>query len=87
MSWTLRPPLGAAHGPGAEAVSEAQYLMVSGRDVTGQRQAEQALLTSETRYKHVVENKPGLRLHLYAGRLPDLAEYLPPRASAIAWKT
>ena len=62
VSWTLRPlvgPSGSAETGVAGAVSEVQYLIVSGRDVTGQRQAEQALLTSETRYKHVVENSLG----------------------------
>jgi PAS domain S-box-containing protein len=61
VSWTLRPLVGPGAGPGfgSDAGAEVQYLIVSGRDVTGQRQAEQALLTSEARYKHVVENSLG----------------------------
>lgn len=69
VSWSLRPltgPEGGAAGNplpeaglGAEAGSDVQFLILSGRDVTGQRQAEQALLSSETRYKHVVENSLG----------------------------
>jgi PAS domain S-box-containing protein len=63
VSWTLRPLVGPGvgfgSGPGVDPGTEVQYLIVSGRDVTGQRQAEQALLTSETRYKHVVENSLG----------------------------
>jgi len=63
VSWTLRPLLGPGGGmvgdPTSGASGEVQYLIVSGRDVTGQRQAEQALLTSEARYKHVVENSLG----------------------------
>jgi two-component system, OmpR family, sensor histidine kinase VicK len=51
VSWSVRPLVGAG--------GEVQYLIVSGQDVTGQRQAEQALLTSETRYRHVVENSLG----------------------------
>jgi len=51
VNWTLRPLVGLG--------GEVQYLIVSGQDVTGQRQAEQALLTSETRYRHVVENSLG----------------------------
>ena len=76
VSWTLRPLLGAALGSGAETVSEVQYLIVSGRDVTGQRQAEQALLTSETRYKHVVENSLGFVFTCtLEGRLTSLNTY------------
>jgi len=59
VSWTLRPLIGPGTGLGIDSGTEVQYLIVSGRDVTGQRQAEQALLTSETRYKHVVENSLG----------------------------
>jgi two-component system sensor histidine kinase VicK len=64
VSWTLRPLAGPGTlGTGSEAEinsgTEVQYLIVSGRDVTGQREAEKALLNSETRYKHVVENSLG----------------------------
>jgi PAS domain S-box-containing protein len=51
ISWTLRP----LPGPNGEI----QYLIVSGQDVTDQRQAEMALLSSETRYRQVVENSLG----------------------------
>ena len=37
---------------------------------------ELALLSSETRYRHVVENKPRLRLHLYPRGHAHLAEHL-----------
>lgn len=61
VSWTLRPLVvpGTTFSNGVAEGTEVQYLIVSGRDVTGQRQAEQALLTSEARYKHVVENSLG----------------------------
>jgi PAS domain S-box-containing protein len=74
VSWTLRP---LQVGPdGMDSVSEVQYLIVSGRDVTGQRQAEQALLTSETRYKHVVENSLGFVFTCtLEGRLTSLNTY------------
>jgi PAS domain S-box-containing protein len=56
--------------------TEVQYLIVSGRDVTGQRQAEQALLTSETRYKQVVENSLGFVFTCtLEGRLTSLNTY------------
>jgi two-component system sensor histidine kinase VicK len=74
VSWTARPLTipGAGLGP----ASEVQYLIVSGRDVTGQRQAEQALLTSETRYKHVVENSLGFVFTCtLEGRLTSLNTY------------
>ncbi|HEY1984212.1 MAG TPA: PAS domain S-box protein [Terracidiphilus sp.] len=51
VSWTLRP----LKGPNGEI----QYLIVSGQDVTEQREAEQALLSSETRYREVVESSLG----------------------------
>jgi two-component system, OmpR family, sensor histidine kinase VicK len=74
VSWTLRPLVGPGAGLGME--SEVQYLIVSGRDVTGQRQAEQALLTSETRYKHVVENSLGFVFTCnLEGRLTSLNEF------------
>ena len=43
VSWTLRP----LKGPNGEI----QYLIVSGQDVTDQRQMEMALLSSEARYR------------------------------------
>ena len=51
VSWTIRP----LTGPNGEV----QYLIVSGQDVTDQRQAEQALLSSEARYRQVVESSLG----------------------------
>jgi PAS domain S-box-containing protein len=51
VSWTLRP----LPGPNGEI----QYLIVSGRDMTDQREMEMALLSSETRYREVVENSLG----------------------------
>jgi len=50
VSWTLRPV------PGSDGI---QYLIVSGQDVTEQRETEMALLSSETRYEQVVENSLG----------------------------
>jgi two-component system, OmpR family, sensor histidine kinase VicK len=50
VSWTLRPV------PGSDGV---QYLIVSGQDVTEQRETEIALLSSETRYEQMVENSLG----------------------------
>jgi PAS domain S-box-containing protein len=51
ISWTLRP----LTGPGGDI----QYIIVSGQDVTDQRNAEKALLSSETKYRQVVENSLG----------------------------
>jgi two-component system, OmpR family, sensor histidine kinase VicK len=51
VSWTLRP----LQGPNGEI----QYLIVSGQDVTDQRQVELALHSSEARYREVVENSLG----------------------------
>ncbi len=51
ISWTLRP----LKGPNGEI----QYLIISGQDVTEQRQIEMALMSSETRYRQVVENSLG----------------------------
>jgi len=63
VSWTVRPLTGVGIGStNADSGSDVQYLIVTGRDVTGQRQAEQALLTSEARYKQVVENSLGFVL-------------------------
>jgi len=51
VSWTLRP----LQGPSGEI----QYLIVSGQDVTDQRQVEMALHSSEARYREMVENSLG----------------------------
>ena len=51
VSWTLRPLLGPN--------DEIQYIVVSGQDVTDQRQVEMALHSSEARYREVVENSLG----------------------------
>src|SRR6185437_6041934 len=51
VSWTLRP----LEGPNGEI----QYLIVSGQDVTDQREAEEALLSSEERYRQGVESSLG----------------------------
>lgn len=51
ISWTLRP----LKGPN----SDIQYLIISGQDVTEQRHMEMALLSSENRYRQVVENSLG----------------------------
>ncbi len=51
ISWTLRP----LQGPN----SEIQYLIVSGQDVTDQRKMEEALLSSEARYREMVEHSLG----------------------------
>lgn len=51
VSWTLRP----LQGPNGEI----QYLIISGQDVTSQRQVERALLSSEARYREVVEGSLG----------------------------
>jgi PAS domain S-box-containing protein len=51
VSWTLRP----LSGPDGEI----QYLIVSGQDVTEQREMELALASSETRYREMVENSLG----------------------------
>ncbi|MGA2168832.1 MAG: PAS domain S-box protein [Terracidiphilus sp.] len=68
VSWTLRPL------PGPDGV--IQYLIVSGQDITGQRQAELNLLVSETRYKQVVENSLGfLFTCTLEGRLTSLNAY------------
>jgi PAS domain S-box-containing protein len=84
VSWTLRPLFGPGIGrgmgngiaPERTLSAEVQYLIVSGRDVTGQRQAEQALLTSETRYKQVVENSLGFVFTCtLEGRLTSLNAY------------
>ena len=80
VSWTLRP----LPGPSGEIL----YLIVSGQDVTEQREAELALLSSETRYKQVVENSLGFLFTCsMEGRLTSLnaftAETLGYRAEAL----
>ena len=68
VSWTLRP----LPGPTGEIL----YLIVSGQDVTEQREAELALLSSETRYKQVVENSLGFLFTCsMEGRLTSLNAY------------
>ena len=81
VSWTLRP----LPGP----TGEIQYLIVSGQDVTEQREAEIALLSSETRYQQVVENSLGFLFTCsMEGRLTSLntftAETLGYSAEALA---
>jgi len=67
VSWTLRPV------PGSDGV---QYLIVSGQDVTEQRQTEIALLSSETRYEQMVENSLGfLFTCTLEGQLTSLNAY------------
>jgi two-component system sensor histidine kinase VicK len=51
VSWTLGP----LQGPSGDI----QYLIVSGQDVTDQREMEKTLLKSEARYREVVENSLG----------------------------
>ena len=80
MSWTSRP----LQGPDGEI----QYLVISGQDVTDQREMEQALLTSEARYREVVEHSLGFVFTCsMEGRLTSLnsftAETLGYRAEAL----
>ena len=80
VSWTLRP----LEGPNGEI----QYVIVSGQDVTDQRQMEEALLSSEARYREVVENSLGFVFTCsMEGRLTSLnsftAETLGYRAEAL----
>jgi two-component system, OmpR family, sensor histidine kinase VicK len=84
VSWTLRP----LQGPSGEIL----YLIVSGQDVTDQRQAELALLTSEARYREVVENSLGFVFSCsMEGRLTSLnsftAETLGYRADALTGRS
>jgi two-component system, OmpR family, sensor histidine kinase VicK len=51
VSWTLRP----LQGPSGDI----QYVIVTGQDVTGEREMQKALLSSEARYREVVENSLG----------------------------
>ncbi len=80
VSWTLRP----LQGPNGEI----QYLIVSGQDVTDQREMEKTLLRTETRYRQVVENSLGFVFTCsMEGRLTSLnaftAETLGYRAEAL----
>ncbi len=80
VSWTLRP----LQGPSGDI----QYLIVSGQDVTDQRQVELALHSSEARYREVVENSLGFVFTCsLEGRLTSLnaftAETLGYRAEAL----
>jgi PAS domain S-box-containing protein len=80
VSWTLRP----LTGPNGEI----QYLIVSGQDITDQREMEKALLSSEARYREVVENSLGFVFTCsMEGRLTSLnaftAETLGYRAEAL----
>jgi PAS domain S-box-containing protein len=84
ISWTLRP-LTSPNG-------EIQYLIVSGQDITEQRQMEMALLSSETRYSQVVENSLGFVFtSSMEGRLTSLnaftAETLGYRAEALVGRS
>jgi len=80
VSWTLRP----LEGPN----SEIQYVIISGQDVTDKRQMEEALLSSEARYRELVENSLGFVFTCsMEGRLTSLnaftAETLGYRAEAL----
>jgi PAS domain S-box-containing protein len=80
ISWTLRPL--------EDPDGEIQYLIVSGQDVTDQRQVEMALHSSEERYREVVENSLGFVFTCsLEGRLTSLnaftAETLGYRAGAL----
>jgi two-component system, OmpR family, sensor histidine kinase VicK len=80
VSWTLRP----LQGPNGDI----QYVIVSGQDLTDQREMEKALLSSETRYRDVVEHSLGFVFTCtMEGRLTSLnsftAETLGYRAEAL----
>jgi len=84
ISWTIRP----LQGPNAEI----QYLIISGQDVTEQREMEMALLSSETRYRQVVENSLGFVFTCsMEGRLTSLnaftAETLGYRSEALVGRS
>ena len=68
VSWTLRPLTGES--------GEVQYLIVTGQDITDQIEVEKALQSSETRYRHMVENSLGfLFTCALDGRLTSLNAY------------
>jgi two-component system, OmpR family, sensor histidine kinase VicK len=80
VSWTLRP----LPGPNGDV----QYVIVTGQDVTDEREMEKALLSSEARYREVVENSLGFVFTCtMEGRLTSLnaftAETLGYRAEAL----
>jgi len=80
VSWTVRPLKGPNH--------EIQFLIVSGQDVTAQREMELALLSSEERYREMVGNSLGFVFTCTMdGRLTSLnaftAETLGFRAEAL----
>jgi two-component system sensor histidine kinase VicK len=80
VSWTIRP----LEGPN----QEIQFLIVSGQDVTEQRNMERALLSSEERYRETVGNSLGFVFTCTMdGRLTSLnaftAETLGYRAEAL----
>jgi two-component system, OmpR family, sensor histidine kinase VicK len=80
VSWTLRP----LQGPNGDI----QYVIVSGQDMTDQREMEKALTSSEARYREVVEHSLGFVFTCtMEGRLTSLnsftAETLGFRAEAL----
>jgi PAS domain S-box-containing protein len=77
VSWTLRP----LKGPNGEI----QYVIVSGQDVTEQREMKAALLSSEARYREVVENSLGFVFTCsMEGRLTSLNAFT---AETLGYKT
>jgi PAS domain S-box-containing protein len=84
VSWTLRP----LQGPNGEI----QYVIVSGQDVTEQRATEGALLSSEGRYREMVESSLGFVFTCsMEGRVTAMnsftAETLGYRADALVGRT
>jgi two-component system, OmpR family, sensor histidine kinase VicK len=84
ISWTLRP----LPGPNGEI----QYVIVSGQDVSDKREMEEALLSSEARYREVVENSLGFVFTCsMEGRLTSLnaftAETLGYRSEALTGRS